>query len=267
MNPRLRAVLHGADSTVQYLLDHLIELLVLLVFCWIAAAVERRPFSAFGMPPRQALRARFWQGAAAGLASLAVLMTALAVMGAIRVEMSPTPALKAAGFGAAYAVVFAVLAIREEFLYRGYGLYTLTEAAGFWPAALVSTVWFASAHTGNSNENVIGLANVALFGLLSCLTLRRTGSLWLAIGFHASWNWGQTYLVGVSDSGHPAAPGHLLATTVMPAAPSWLSGGLVGPEGSVLCTGLLVLLWIVCARLLRGLRYPSEAGQVATKKP
>jgi hypothetical protein len=263
----LRAALPGADSTVQYLLDHLIELLAILIYCWIAAAVERRPFSAYGLPPRQAVRARVWQGAAAGLVSLAVLMLALAPMGAIRVEMPPPRALEAAGFGVAYAAVFALLAVREEFLYRGYGLYTLVEAVGFWPAALASTVWFASAHAGNSNENVIGLANVAFFGLLSCLTLRRTGNLWLAIGFHASWNWGQTYLFGVGDSGHPAAPGHLLASTVIPAAPAWLSGGPVGPEGSVLCTGLLALLWIVCLRLLQGLRYPNGAGQTGEARP
>jgi hypothetical protein len=167
-----------------------------------------------------------------------------------------TSALAAAGFALVYAVVFLLLAVREEFLYRGYGQFTLTEAAGFWPAAVVTTIWFAATHVG-PNESVLGLANVAIFGLLACLTLRRTGSLWLAIGFHASWDWGETYLFGVGDSGHAPAPGHLLTAIVSPQAPAWMSGGPVGPEGSILCVPILALLAVVCARTLRGVRYPA----------
>jgi len=125
----------------------------------------------------------------------------------------------------------------------------------------------SSWHTGNSGESAIGLANLALFGLLACLTLRRTGNLWMAIGFHATWDWGQTYLFGVGDSGHPPAPGHLLTSLVRATAPAWLSGGSVGPEGSILCTALLALLWIACARLLRGVRYPSRGSPANPTSP
>jgi CAAX protease family protein len=253
----LRSALHGTDGTVVYLVDHLFELAAVLMFCTIAAGLERRPFGAFGMPWRDALRARFWQGAGAGLVSLAVLVLALQGAGALQVGASATPPLRAAGFFVVYAAIFALLAMREEFLYRGYGLFTLTAATAFWPAAVASTVWFAWTHAGNANESPIGLANVAIFGLLACFTLRRTGSLWMAIGFHATWDWGQTYLFGVGDSGHPPAPGHLLTSLVPGTAPAWLSGGAVGPEGSLLCTGLLAALWIACARLLHGVRYPS----------
>ena len=253
----LRAVLHGTDSTGIYVLDHMIELAAVVIFGSVMAALERRPFAAFGLPWRQAMRTRFWQGALAGLVSLTVLVFVLRATGAIRLDLSSTPAPQAIGLGLAYAVLFVLLAVREEFLYRGYGLFTLTELTGFWPAALASTAWFAWSHAGNSSENAIGLVNVAGFGLVACLTLRRTGSLWLAIGFHAAWNWGQTYLYGVSDSGHPAAPGHLLTSTVSPAAPHWLSGASVGPEGSALCALVFVGLGILCARVLRGVRYPE----------
>ncbi len=261
----LRVTFHGGDQTVIYLLDHMIELSAVLIFSAIMAGIERRPFAAFGLPWRQALRTRFWQGAAAGLGSLSLLVLVLRATGAIQLGLSATPALLATGFGVAYAAIFVLLAVREEFLYRGYALFTLTEATAFWPAALASTAWFAWSHAGNSSENAIGLANLAAFGLLACLMLRRTGDLWMAIGFHAAWNWGQTYLFGVSDSGHQAAPGHLLTATVSSTAPAWLSGASVGPEGSLLCTALITVLGIVFNRILRGVRYPDVAAQPITR--
>ncbi len=220
----LRGALHGADETVVYLVDHLVQLAAVLAYAWLASRLERRPVGSYGLPWRQALRSGFWKGSAVGLVSLSLLLLALSAAGALRIALAPQRLLVGAGFGLAYASVFLLLAVREEFLYRGYGLSTLAEA---------------------------------LFGLTACLTLRRTGTLWIAVGYHAAWDWGQTYLYGVADSGHAAPPGHLLAATVPATAPGWLSGGAVGPEGSVLCLALFVLTGLACARFLRGGRHPA----------
>lgn len=245
----LRSALEGSDE-VAYLLDHLIQLAAVLAYAWIASKREHRPFGAYGLPWRQALRSGFWKGAAAGFALLSLLVAVLVAAGALRLAFAPQRALVGAGFALAYGVVFLLLAVREEFLYRGYGLFTLSEAAGFWPAAAVTTLWFTWTHVGRS-ENPLGLASVALFGLIACLTLQRTGTLWIAVGFHAAWDWGETYFFGVADSGHAPAPGHLFAATVPSTAPSWLSGGAAGPEGSVLCLLLFVLIGLGCVQFCR----------------
>ena len=52
-------------------------------------------------------------------------------------------------------------------------------------------------HRGNAGEEWIGLFNAALFGLLACFLLRRTGNLWMPIGLHMAFDWGETYLYGV----------------------------------------------------------------------
>ena len=256
---RLKTALHGADGVLVYLVDHMIQLAAILVFGVVAAALEKRSFAAFGLPWRDALRSRFWSGALVGILSLAVLVMALCALGALELRPPAASVLVAAGFGFAYAIVFVLLAVREEFLYRGYGQVKLTEATHFWLAALVTTTWFVSTHATGSGENTIGLANVALFGLVACLTLWRTGNLWFAIGLHAAWDWGETWLFGVSDSGHAAAPGHLFTASVPASGPAWLTGGSVGPEGSVLCVGLIVLLGLGCARWLRPARQPGPA--------
>ncbi len=257
--PWLRLALRGAGGTVEYLVDHVIELVIVLAFGSIMAALEHRPFAAFGLPWRLAFHARFWQGAGVALGSLALLVFVLRAAGVIRIGAPSTPVIQAIGYSLAYAAVFALLALREEFLYRGYGLFTLTEVTGFWPAAVASSVWFTWTHADSSGENWLGLASIAAFGLVACLMLRRTGSLWMGIGFHSAWNWGQTFLLGVSDSGHPPPPGHLFTSTVPPTAPAWLSGASAGPEGSALCVVLVAVLGVLLTRILRGTHYPGRA--------
>jgi membrane protease YdiL (CAAX protease family) len=258
------SILHGADGVVVYLVGHLAQLVEILLFVAVMAALEKRPFGDFGLPWREALRSRFWSGAGVGVVALTVLVLALAALGALELRLPARPGLISAAFALGYGVLFSLLALREEFLYRGYGQVKLAQATGFWPASLVTSAWFAATHNGPT-ETAIGLANVALFGLVACLTLLRTGNLWFAIGFHAAWDWGETYLFGVADSGHPAAPGHLFTARVPAAATVWLSGGSVGPEGSVLCVAILVLLGVAFARWLSGptssLRFPDARSR------
>jgi membrane protease YdiL (CAAX protease family) len=152
-----------------------------------------------------------------------------------------------------YLVVFVLVALTEEFTTRGYALYTLTRIAGFWPAAILTAIVFGYSHVGNSGENWVGLFNVGLFGLLACLLLRRTGHLWMPIGFHMAFDWGETFFYGVGNSGK-TYPGQLMNSN--PSGPAWLSGGSVGPEGSVLCAFLMILFWILCSIWLPDVKYP-----------
>jgi hypothetical protein len=55
---------------------------------------------------------------------------------------------------------------------------------------------------------------------------------------HAAWDWAETYFYGVPDSGL-LAQGHLLNSSFH--GPDWLTGGSVGPEGSVLVFLVLLL--------------------------
>jgi len=101
-------------------------------------------------------------------------------------------------------------------------------------------------HLGNPGEQWQGALAAAAIGLFFCFTLRRTGSLWFAVGFHAAWDWGETFFYSVPDSGMKS-PGHLLSSSLHGA--DWLSGGSVGPEGSVLCFVVIALTWIAFERM------------------
>lgn len=117
---------------------------------------------------------------------------------------------------------------------------------GFWPAAIVLGIAFGAVHLGNQGEAIYGAVMAGLFGLVAAFSLLRTGSIWFAIGMHASWDWGETYLYSVPDSGL-LAQGHLLNSSFH--GPRWLTGGSVGPEGSAFVF-LVLLIWAACIHFL-----------------
>ena len=114
-----------------------------------------------------------------------------------------------------------------------------SESAGFWQAAWATSTFFGFIHTGNGGENWIGIFAAAAIGFVFCVSIRLTGSAWWAIGFHASWDWAQTFFFGTADSGL-VAQGHYLSTN--PVGRTLWSGGTDGPEGSLLIVPLIVLI-------------------------
>ena len=91
-------------------------------------------------------------------------------------------------------------------------------------------------------------------GLRACIALRRTGNLWWPIGFHAAWDWGQTFFYGVPDSGLSASRNFLHAEFH---GPNWLTGGSTGPEGSVLTLIALIVASLLVLRFYPEVRYPG----------
>jgi uncharacterized protein len=63
---------------------------------------------------------------------------------------------------------------------------------------------------------------------------------------HASFDFGETFLYSVPDSG-VVFPGHLSSATL--AGPSWITGGTAGPEGSIFDFVLLLLFFLVVHRM------------------
>jgi len=262
----LRHLLPGADQAVLFLARELEDFLIILFASWITGRLERRTLADYGLPWRKMFAARFWQGMLLGFASLTVLLHAMRATGAFHFAGIALRGIDIYKWAVIYLFVFLLVALREEFRARGYVQFTLSLGIGFWPAAILSAAFFGLSHGGNSGEDWIGLFNAGAFGLLACLMLRRTGNLWMPIGLHLSFDWGETYFYGVANSGQ-SFPGHLLNSSF--SGPVWLSGGTVGPEGSLLCSFLLAVLWLICARWLPDVKYPNRirtAGEISAAK-
>jgi len=157
-------------------------------------------------------------------------------------------------YGAIWLFGFLLVGLLEEYLNRGYLQFTLArglsgiyawlfktpyaKALGFWTAAAILSFLFGLGHRSNPGESPLGMLSAGLAGFVFTLTLWRTGSLWWAIGFHCTWDWAQSFLYGVADSGL-MVQGHLFATH--PVGRPILSGGLTGPEGSIFIVPILAL--------------------------
>ncbi|HLV89167.1 MAG TPA: CPBP family intramembrane glutamic endopeptidase [Candidatus Sulfotelmatobacter sp.] len=214
----------------------------------IMTLIERRKWGQYGLPLRSALGKDFWIGTIVGFTAITGCLLGISLFHGFRITgmaIHGGTLLSATG---AWSLTFLLVGLSEEFLFRGYVQYTLTTGMGFWPSAVLLSVLFGVAHAGNPGETKFGLVSVVLFGLLFCLFLLRRGNLWWAVGFHAGWDWGQTFFYGVPDSG--LAPYHNLFNSAFH-GPTWLTGGSVGPEASIFTPIVLGLVALLFATVYR----------------
>ena len=229
-------------------------LLLVSLATLILSRIERRPIGVYGLGGSGRLRL-FLHGLFSGLVLLSLLVLVLWQAHLLvfdRLLLAPVAIFR---YAAVWAFGFLIVALFEETFLRGYLQFTLTRGLsalyrpfttpkqagtfGFWTAALVLCSVFAFGHSSNPGESPFGLFAVGLFGLTFIFSLWRTGSLWWAIGAHTSWNWAQSFLYGVGDSGNMIRY-HLLASH--PIGWPLLSGGTTGPEGSIFVLPTLALL-------------------------
>jgi membrane protease YdiL (CAAX protease family) len=235
-----------------------VALFVLLLATWIMSKIEGRPLGDYGLPWRRAFCGQFWQGWAISFVSLTLLLVILRLAHAYSLGVAQLHGVDILKYGLLWAVTMIVATMVEEFFYRGYLQFTLTSGIGFWPAAVMTSALMAGAHMFNPGWTVLGLFTVGGFGLVACLLLRRTGDLWMPLGLHAAWDWGETYFYGVPDSGQ-MGNGHLFQGSFH--GPAWLTGMPFGVEAGWPNVALLLMWWLLFARWLRAVKYPNAGAR------
>jgi membrane protease YdiL (CAAX protease family) len=214
----------------------------------IMSRLEQRPFAEYGMPFAQAFRKNFWVGLGWGMVTITALISAIHFAGGYSFGSVDLSGADIARYAAEWAGAFLLVGIAEEFLFRGYLQFTLASGMGFWAAAVLLAALFGAVHLRNPGEGPVGALSVFVIGMFLVFTLRRTGTLWFAIGFHAAYDFGETFLYSVPDSGI-VAPGHLLASSFH--GPAWLTGGTVGPEASVFDFVIIGIAFLIFDRVYR----------------
>jgi membrane protease YdiL (CAAX protease family) len=263
----------ASDKSVplrSMLIGEFIPFAATLLVTWIMSKIERRPNSVYGLGGRRKL-SRFLSGLAWGVAFLSLLVFSLWKTGLLIVDSRLLFGGNVFHYGAVWLVGFLLVGLFEEYLTRGYLQFTLARglagfykwafkarhstALGFWSAALILSSLFGLVHGSNPGESPIGLLCAGLAAMVFCLSLWRTGSLWWAIGFHATWDWAQSFVYGVADSG-TMVQHHLLATH--PLGKPLLSGGTTGPEGSLFVIPVLALICLIIIFTLPRARHDGE---------
>lgn len=208
------------------LLTQVFSLLVALgVFAFMIRIVERRTLAEGGLTHDGAVR-----GTAAGFALGAV------VIGAI-VGILALPGWYGVTGGAAVwspllhgLLLFFLVAVAEELVFRGVLFRTLEEGVGSWAALAIIALLFGLVHLANDHATLLGALGTGLAGVLLGAAYVLTRNLWLPIGIHWSLNFAQGTIFGMPVSGRDAG-GSLLEATVR--GPDVWTGGAFGIEAGL----------------------------------
>ncbi len=243
---RIHPPTHTFPTPPQMMLQEFLGFAVLFGCALIMSRIERRSPGVYGLPAAGLFGRNFWLGMLFGLLEISLLIGLIAAFGGYSFGNLALPPAGILKWGLIHLVLFTFVGLFEEFMFRGYVQYTLGDGIGFWASGILLSVGFGAAHLGNPGEGLVGAASVVIIGLLFVFTLSRTGNLWYAVGLHASFDWGETFLFSVPNSG-TVMQGHL--SNALLHGPKWLTGASVGPEGSAFCfltmaLQFLVVMWL-----------------------
>lgn len=189
-------------------------------------------------------------GGASGAALVALPMAVLFALGVYELVLfrGASPALLGV------AALIGIAAILEELVYRCLLFRLLERAWGTKWALVVQAVVFALQHLENVEQGgirdvVTMLVSVTLLGLLWAEVFVLARNLWVVAAKHAAWNFtillSGMPLSGIEDWREWAPLESRLA------GPDWLTGGMFGPESSLLViasTTVAVVLLLRAAR-------------------
>ncbi len=206
------------------------SLCTVLLVTGAAALLERRRIDRYGLPIARAFGIDFWKGMLAGLLVVLFVGGAMILAGGMQIHGLALAGASVIPYTLLWLFAMVLVGINEEYLFRGYALQSLWRGAGFWPAALITTAIFAGLHMTKPNENALDIGMIFVLGLAVCISVRRTGSLWWAVGWHAAFDFGQFFLIGTRNGGQTPI-GHLFNVSFP--GPAWINGGELGTEASV----------------------------------
>jgi len=239
-------------TPMRIIAPDLLFCVILAVAACIMSEIEGRRLGQYGLPISEALGKNFRLGLLIGLVASSGTVLAIFALHGVRFTSAAIHGAAILTAAAAWGLAFLLSGLAEEFLFRGYAQFTLTTGMGFWASAFLLSGLFGLVHATNGGETIVGDLSVVSFGLLLCLFLRRTGNLWCAVGFHLGYDWGQTFLYGVPNSG--LLPSQSLLNASL-SGPRWLTGGAVGPEASIVCPIVLAIVAVVFSLKYRDVRY------------
>lgn len=146
-----------------------------------------------------------------------------------------------------FAAVF-VQSAAEEMVCRGfiYQRVLRTYRNKYWLAVIINSVFFGLIHLGNDGVTVMAIVDLIVTGLLFSAMVYYFDSLWMAMAVHAGWNFTQSILAGLPNSGN-VVPYSVFKLDAATARDSFFYNVGFGVEGTIpaIAIQLVVLAAIV----------------------
>lgn len=104
-------------------------------------------------------------------------------------------------FGLFFAVF--VQSSAEELLCRGFMYQRLLKSTNSPAFAIIfNSLFFAALHLFNNGMSILPFYCILIFGVLASMLVYYFDSLWMVMGLHAMWNFTQSILLGLPNSGN-----------------------------------------------------------------
>ena len=212
------------------------------------------PVSEQGLPVRRGWSREAGLGMAVGWAAAVACVLPMALAGGIAIVLFLTPS--AWGWLAADAAYFALWALVEEMVFRGYGFQRFADAVGPAGATLGFAAFYAIVESERQGANTATFFVSLVLALVLTMAYLRTRALWVSWGINFGWKASRALLFGLTVSGvnsrSPVVEGN-------PMGSFWLTGGGYGLDGSWLAFLVLLVALPVVYRATRDLDYRYNA--------
>jgi len=211
---------------------------------------QREPLKAMGLARRPGWGKEFALGSALGWGGMVACVLPIALTGGLVVTLYTTQRQ----FGLIFLdlAVLAIAALAEEVAFRGYPFQRLIDATNPVIATIAISLLFGFIHLGNPGATLASTIVTIFAGWLLSIAYLRTRALWMAWGFHFTWNATMGVLFGLPISGITNFSPVIASNSV---GPLWITGGDYGPEGSLVCAIVILVLIFVLISATRDLKY------------
>jgi membrane protease YdiL (CAAX protease family) len=211
---------------------------LLFLALWVTLK-EKRPFRSVGFMANRAA-GRFFGGTLIGAFMMLLPVLALLATGKYQNGASHQGSTGSAALVLSF-LVWAIQSSTEEAVVRGYLLQICGLQLPAWLALGIPSVMFAVIHL---DFHPLVLTNIMLAAFFFSFVALGQGSVWMACGIHAGWNYTQGSLLGIPVSGI-ASDGSIWELGPAQGAPEWLTGGGFGIEGGAAATAVLTVAVVI----------------------
>ncbi|MHB8652342.1 MAG: CPBP family intramembrane glutamic endopeptidase [Terriglobia bacterium] len=238
---------HRHPQHLLFWANCLMLLALLAIFKMLTRFFEEKPLSSIGLAVCGRWKTELGIGLSLGVAMILAVAGLEWSLGLARFSLNTISAEQVLAAGGYYGFLFAVAAVNEEIIFRGYPFQRLVEVIGPASAVAILSIGFGLIHLQNPSHTWLSTLNTVAIGISLSVAYLRTRALWLPIGLHFAWNFVLGYVFGLPVSGILFSKS-LFTSNVH--GPAWLTGGNYGPEGSGLaaCVILAATIYLLFSR-------------------
>jgi len=228
----------GLQGFVAFLLSAF-PLIGILVLSWVRW-VERRSFESVGLNKSRSL-AHISLGLLVGVLSSLWVVMSIAALGGYKMGewFAGITTWQSVGAISLLLICFIIQSGVEELLFRGWLFSSVTRRHSIALGMLASATLFTFLHLSTENPWYTNI-NSFMFSIFACYLVLMSNTVWVAMGWHAGWNW----LIGTGFNIPLTGIEIDIGASIVDLSPignDLITGGVGGPESSAACFAFFLI--------------------------